>query len=149
MAAKYPCGVLLRQNGPVGCIAQWLATCARKPKVTNSSPTAGYAQRSAPCSNYSANVQVSVKRVEVVDRSHRNCLPLPLLSCISWMFGKENQNRKNGTLGESRYRGFLGFLVVDSICYLFLTLRQTAFGENNALIFCWETYSELWQGKPR
>ena len=27
------------------CVAQWLATCARKPKVPGSSPAASYAQR--------------------------------------------------------------------------------------------------------
>ena len=72
---------------------------------------------------------MSVKWVEVVDRSHRNCLPLPLLPCKSWMFGKESPNRNKSTLGESRHRGFLGFLVVDNICYIFLTVRQVAFGE--------------------
>ena len=91
---------------------------------------------------------MSVKWVEVVDRSHRKCLPFPLLPCKSWMFGKENPNRKKFTLGEPRHRGFLVFLVVDNICYIFLTVRQAAFAENYALAFCLETYSEVWQGKP-
>ena len=33
---------LVREIGPV---AQWLATCARKPKVPGSSPAASYVQR--------------------------------------------------------------------------------------------------------
>ena len=49
------------------------------------------------------------------------------------MFGKENPNRTKCTLGESRHRGFLGFLVVDNICYIFLTVRQAAFGETMRL----------------
>ena len=36
-------------------VAQWLATCARKPKVPGSSPAASYVQRSAVCSNCPAN----------------------------------------------------------------------------------------------
>ena len=40
----------------IGCVAQWLATCARKPKVPGSSPAASYAQRWALCSNHPANV---------------------------------------------------------------------------------------------
>ena len=52
----------------------WLITCSRKPKVPGLSP------------NRPANVQVSVKRVEVVERSQRSILPLPLLSFESRMF---------------------------------------------------------------
>ena len=37
---------------------------------------------------------MSVKRVEVVVRSYRNALPLPLQSCDSWMSVKENPDRK-------------------------------------------------------
>ena len=40
---------------------------------------------------------VSVKQVEVVEvveRSYRDGLPIPLLSCESWMFVKENPDRK-------------------------------------------------------
>ena len=37
---------------------------------------------------------MSVKRVEVAVRSKRNSLPLPLQSCDSWMFMKENRDRK-------------------------------------------------------
>ena len=48
---------------------QWLANCALKPRVTCSSPVAGYVQRWALCSNRPANVYVSVKRVEVVEKS--------------------------------------------------------------------------------
>ena len=47
----------------LGRVAQWLATW---PKDPGSSPAASYAQRWAPCSNRPANVQASVKRVEVV-----------------------------------------------------------------------------------
>ena len=39
-----------------GRVAEWLATCARKPKVPGSSPAASYAQSWAPCSNLPANV---------------------------------------------------------------------------------------------
>ena len=60
LAAKYPCGVLLRKIRTCWqmfrCVAQWLATWTRKPKVSSSSPTASYGQRRALCSNYSANV---------------------------------------------------------------------------------------------
>ena len=31
--------------GDIGRVAQWLATCARKPKVPGSSPAASYVQR--------------------------------------------------------------------------------------------------------
>ena len=37
---------------------------------------------------------MSVKQVEVVVKSWKNALPLPLQSCDSWMFVKENPDRK-------------------------------------------------------
>ena len=37
-------------------VAQWLATCTRKPKTTGSRPTASYVQRRVLCSNRPANV---------------------------------------------------------------------------------------------
>ena len=39
------------------CVASWLATCAWKPKVSGSSPAAGYVQVWAFCSNRLANVK--------------------------------------------------------------------------------------------
>ena len=39
-----------------GCVAQCLATCARKPKVPGSCPTASYAHRCVLCSNSLTNV---------------------------------------------------------------------------------------------
>ena len=77
-----------------GRVASWLATCARKLKVPSSSPATSYVQRWAPCSNRPLNVEVSVKRVEVVVRSSRNALPLSLQSCDLWMSVKENQDKK-------------------------------------------------------
>ena len=73
-------------------------TCARKPKVSGSSPAAAYVQRWALCSNRTANVKVSVKRVEVVVRSWKNTLPFPLQSYDSWMVVKENQIEKKKVL---------------------------------------------------
>ena len=40
---------------------------------------------------------MSVKRVEVVERSEIDTLPLPLLSCELWMFMKENPDRKKNS----------------------------------------------------
>ena len=53
----------------LGCVAYWLATCARKPKVPGLILAANYVQRWALCSNCPANAEVSVKGVEVVVRS--------------------------------------------------------------------------------
>ena len=92
---------------------------------------------------------MSVNRVEVVDRTERYCLILTLLSCKSLMSEKENSNRKKCTLRELRQRDFLGILVVEYICYIFLTVREAAFAENYTLTFCGVTNSEMWQGKPR
>ena len=58
------------------------------------SPTASYVQRWALCSNHWTNVKVSVEQVEVVETNYSDSLPLPLLSCESWMFMKENPGRK-------------------------------------------------------
>ena len=46
-----------------------LATCSGKPKVSDSIPAASYVQRWTLCSNRLANVKVSVKGVEVVERN--------------------------------------------------------------------------------
>ena len=46
---KYAKRTNTRRNA--GCVAQWLAISARKPKVTGSSPAASYAQRWASCNN--------------------------------------------------------------------------------------------------
>ena len=37
---------------------------------------------------------VSIKRLELVEKSWRDSLPLPMLSCELWMFVKENPDRK-------------------------------------------------------
>ena len=76
-----------------GRVADWLELFARKPKAPDLSPVASYVQRWVLCSNQPANVSVSLKRVEVTDRSLRKS-PLPLLSCESWMFVWENPDRK-------------------------------------------------------
>ena len=44
---------------------------------------------------------MSVKRVEVVERSQIDTLSLPLLSCESWMFVKENPDRKEKLSAKS------------------------------------------------
>ena len=44
---------------------------------------------------------MSVKRVEVVVRSQWNALPLPLRSCDSWMFVKQNPDRKKNSWCEN------------------------------------------------
>ena len=49
----------------------WLVTCFRKPKILGSSPAASYTQRWALCNSNLANVRVSVKRVEVVERDKK------------------------------------------------------------------------------
>ena len=41
---------------------------------------------------------MSVKRVKVVERSQRDTLPFPLLTCESWMLAKENPVRKKNKL---------------------------------------------------
>ena len=46
-----------------------VATCARKLKVPGSSLTTNYGQRWAVCSSLTANVWLSVNRVEVVKES--------------------------------------------------------------------------------
>ena len=46
-------------------------------------------------------IKNEVKRVEVVQRSSRDSLPLPLLFCESWMFVKENLDRKKKFDGNS------------------------------------------------
>ena len=43
--------------------------------------------------------------------------------------------RKNGGLGELGHRGFVVFLVVDWVCYMFMILRRVAFGEDYGLEF--------------
>ena len=57
--------------------------------------------------------------------------------------------RENGSLSESRPQGFLAFLVADYVCYIFVTVRETAFGEDYVFEFCGGTFSKVWQGKPR
>ena len=50
-------------------VAYWLASRARKAKIPGMSPASSYVQRWGVCGNRPANIWVSVKRVEVVERS--------------------------------------------------------------------------------
>ena len=110
MAANYNCGVLLRQNGPVGCV---LATCRGQ-------LSAAITRLMSKCLWSGWKWLTGV----IETASHFPCCPVNR-ECL----GKKTQTEKKCTLGESRHRGFLGFLVVDNICYIFLTVRQAAFGE--------------------
>ena len=47
------------------------------------------------------------------------------------------------------HQDFLGFLVVDYICYIFLTVREAAIGESYALELFRGAYSEVLQGKVK
>ena len=59
---------------------------------------------------------VSVKWVEVVERSYIDILPLPLLSCESWMCVKENPDRKNNNNTSTRiFKNYLQSIKVDKI----------------------------------
>ena len=46
------------------------------------------------CAIFCASVKVSVRQVEVVESSQRDSLHLPLVLFESWMFMKENPDRK-------------------------------------------------------
>ena len=46
-----------------------IATCAREPKALGSFPTVSYVQMCALCNNFRANVEMSVKQMELVERS--------------------------------------------------------------------------------
>ena len=63
-------------------------------KWNEMSPAASYVQRWAPFSNRPANVQVPLHQGKVLQRSYRNNLTFPLLSCESRIFVKGNPNRK-------------------------------------------------------
>ena len=52
--------------------------------------------------------------------------------------------RKNGSLGELGHQIFLTLLVVDQVCYIFVTLRKNAFGEDHVLKFRGGTYPGVW-----
>ena len=100
-----------------------------KTKVSLKYPVTGcsYVQRWAPHSNYSANAQVpSEKRkwwrrwwkwcrrintemVEMVEETQRNSISYPMLPCKSWMFMKENPDRKKNT-SRSYSREALGII---------------------------------------
>ena len=56
--------------------------------------------------------------------------------------------QKNYSLGEMGHQGFLALLVVDYACFMFVTVGEDAFGEDNVLKLCAGTYPEVWQGKP-
>ena len=83
-------GIYIKENLYLGLVFSDLYS----ETVPGSSPAAAYVQRWALCSNRPAYVQVSVKRVEVVERTQRNSLPLTQLPCKLWMFVKENMDRK-------------------------------------------------------
>ena len=83
-------GIYIKENLYLGLLFSDLYS----ETVPGSSPAAAYVQRWALCSNRPAYVQVSVKRVEVVERTQRNSLPLTQLPCKLWMFVKENMDRK-------------------------------------------------------
>ena len=83
-------GIYIKENLYLGLVFSDLYS----ETVPGSSPAAAYVQRWALCSNHPAYIQVSVKRVEVVERTQRNSLPLTQLSCELWMFVKENMDRK-------------------------------------------------------
>ena len=61
-------GVVLIHRSVLRARIWWPATWARKWKVPGSSSAATYMERWALCSNGPANVEVSVKQVEVIDR---------------------------------------------------------------------------------
>ena len=50
---------------------------------------------------------------------------------------------KNGSLGD-----FYSLLVVDWVCYRFVTVKGIAYGAVYSLGFCGRPCSEMWQGKP-
>ena len=50
--------------------------------------------------------------------------------------------RKNDNLGELGHRGFLAYLVVYLICFIFVTAREAVFGEDYVIEFCGGTCSE-------
>ena len=83
-----------------------------------------------------------MNRVKVVDRTLKDAVsPFPCCPANRECLGKKMQIEKKCTLRELRHRGFLGILVVEYICYIFLTVREAAFAENYA--FCGVTYSEM------
>ena len=45
--------------------------------------------------------------------------------------------------------GILAFLVVDHACFIFVTVREAAIGEDYVLELFEGTYSDVWQGKLR
>ena len=51
--------------------------------------------------------------------------------------------RKNGNLGKLKLQGILALLLLDQACYIFVTVREDAFGEDYLLKFCGITYSEV------
>ena len=51
---------------------------------------------------------MSLKGIEKVERNERDSLPLPLLFCESWMFVKENTDRKKQDPEICIFNGLLG-----------------------------------------
>ena len=51
--------------------------------------------------------------------------------------------RKNDSLSELGHRGIVVFLVVEWLCYSFVTLRGVAFEEDYGFEFCGGTCSEV------
>lgn len=54
---------------------------------------------------------------------------------------------KKWKLTWSEEQRFVVFLLVDWVCYSFVTVRGVAHGEYYGLEFCGATCSEVWQGK--
>ena len=77
--------------------------CTWGPRFPGSRPVMSY----EVCSNLPGNLSVSVELVEEVKRNLKNSLPLPPLSCDSWMFVKENHVEPNiphaGSKSSKRY----------------------------------------------
>ena len=55
--------------------------------------------------------------------------------------------QKNDSLGELRHQAFIAFLVIDCVCYRFVTVKGVAHGESCGLELYGRTCSEVWQGK--
>ena len=69
------------------------------------------------------------------------------VSAAKYLFGVVL--RKNGSLDGLDHQGFLALLVVEQVCYMFVTVKEDAFRENYVVKFCGVMYIELWQGKPK
>ena len=76
-----------------------------------------------------------MKRVEVVERSWKNNLPLPLLSCESWMSVKEIPNRKKIKSNMNKGKKWLlPSLKTNSSYFLYLHITASIF-KNQSIFF--------------